>query len=62
MSGAGKTMRSMDPLPAEVMDDAMTVCLAQLKQSGWFAFPLAKMMVALACAAGHEQLAANFVR
>lgn len=62
MTGAGKAMRSKEALPQHTMESAMTVSLAQLKQSGWFAFPLAKMLVALACAAGHDQLAASFVR
>lgn len=62
MSGAGRAARSVEPLPAECLQDAMQVALTQLRQSGWFACSLTKMLVAQACAAGHEQLAADFVR
>ena len=40
----------------------MSAVLPQQRHNGWFSFNIAKMLVGLACAGDHDQLAADFAR
>jgi hypothetical protein len=56
------TAASSHALPAQPLQDAMTASLTQLRQHGWYSSNAAQLLVSLACASGHDTMAAEFVR
>jgi hypothetical protein len=50
------------PLPAQPLQEAFTASLAQLRERGWHSSNVAQLLVGLACAAGHDVMAADYVR